>query len=555
MKVADFFAGGGGVTSGIVEVPGCKVVVAVNHDPVALSTHEANHPQTLHLTEDILQLHRVTEKIKHLLPLDVLWASVECTNYSNAKGGLPKDLDSRTLPNCLIHYGKHLSPDYMVVENVKEFLAWGPLKPRYKKDGTIIMRTDKSGKLVPALYPDKKLNGREYMRWVERIKALGYNYEYRLLNAADYGALTNRTRYFGVFWKHGMSMSWPEPTHAKNPQNHNLFGHSSKKWRSCKEAIDLKDMGKSIFNRKKPLVENTLRRIAYGINKFCGNVFIMQYYGNIQAQDANDPVVTITGGDRHAIVQFLTKSFWKNEKIASNVNSPAPAILTKAEDQIITAEKQFLFQYYTRDNAVGNIENPIVTIPGSDKHKLMSIQWVSNGNYDPGVDSKQISLDATFPTVTGQDRIQLVTADKESIFQFLVKQWSGDENVQSMDNPMHTITGSGAASMLSVQFLTKYRGENNTEDLEDPIGTISSSGMHHALCTVENDRLNVITDIKMRFLKVGELKRLQGFPEGYILHGSLRHQKKQIGNAVPRHLARAIIGAIKKCNEPLANVG
>lgn len=522
MRIIDLFCGGGGTTTGIVNVEGCHVVAAVNHDAKAIETHAANHPETVHLTEDLTKVYVVGKKLKKICPdPDILWGSVECTNFSNAKGGAPRDQDSRTLPEVMIHYTKVLRPRYVIIENVREFLSWGPLRQKVDKHGNPVWRT-RNGKKEPALEPESKLNGRDYLRWVYRIQDLGYDYDYRMLDSADYGAHTTRTRYFGVFWLKGEPMAWPEPTHAEFPEKvGGLFGSKLKKWRASAEKLNLEDYGESIFTRKargkKPLVENTLRRIAYGIEKYCGKPYMMQYYGSNQAQGLDQPCVTITTGDRHQIVQFLSRIMWGMEHQVKGIDKPYRAILTGGDDQKISIDnKVFLIQGYTRDNASSDPNKPLPVIVTDNKHRLV--------------------------------QVEMTPASREDVVQFLSKQWSGDGNVGSVEDPFHTVATADGSSQVTVQFLVKQRGTGRTKDIETPAPASTTSGQHLGLCTISADgTINVITDIFLRFLTVQELKELQGFPKDYKLVGTQRDQKKFIGNSVVPHVAQAIVSAIKDC--------
>lgn len=203
----DLFCGAGGTSTGVnsarLDGEQCAEVIAcVNHDAKAIASHAANHPNALHFTEDIRTLE-LSPLISHIAEcrkdnqeaLIVLWASLECTNFSKAKGGQPRDADSRTLAEHLFRYIEAIDPDYIQIENVEEFMSWGSL--------------DENGR------PLSKDRGRCYVRWINKVKRYGYNYEYRIMNAADYGAYTSRKRFFGIFAKYGLPIVFPEPTHSK----------------------------------------------------------------------------------------------------------------------------------------------------------------------------------------------------------------------------------------------------------------------------------------------------------------------------------------------------
>jgi DNA (cytosine-5)-methyltransferase 1 len=247
--IVDLFCGAGGTTTGFVqaELEGngiAQVIACVNHDPKAIKSHWQNHKEVKHFEEDIRTLD-LTElivlvryyRIKYPDAYLILWASLECTNFSKAKGGQPRDADSRTLA-------------YVQIENVVEFMSWGPL--------------DANGK------PVSKKNGQDWMRWRKLICSHGYQDEWRELNSANYGAYTSRNRLFGIFARPGLPIAWPEPTHAKKPSIASMHG-DLKKWKAVKEVLDFSDQGESIFNRKTPLVDPSLERIYAGLVKYVAN--------------------------------------------------------------------------------------------------------------------------------------------------------------------------------------------------------------------------------------------------------------------------------------------
>lgn len=255
----DLFCGAGGTSTGVNSArldgePCAEVIACVNHDAKAIASHAANHPDALHFTEDIrtlelspLTAHLAGCKEKNPDALVSLWASLECTNFSRAKGGQPRDADSRTLAEHLFRYIEAIDPDYIQIENVEEFMSWGSL--------------DENGR------PLSKDRGRSYVRWVNKIKRYGYDYEYRIMNAADYGAYTSRKRFFGIFARRGLPIVFPEPTHSKNGER-GLFGELAK-WKAVRDVLDFSDEGKSIFGRKKAVVGINTRAHICRANKIC----------------------------------------------------------------------------------------------------------------------------------------------------------------------------------------------------------------------------------------------------------------------------------------------
>ena len=268
----DLFSGAGGTTTGVhLANQNIEVVACVNHDAIAIESHKANHPECIHFVEDV----RDMKVIRHISALcrnlrnenpDCiinLWASLECTNYSKAKGGQPRDADSRTLAYSLYDYLTGFDFDFVFIENVIEFMSWGPL--------------DDNGK------PISRKNGIDYADWIKTMCAFGYDYDHKMLNSADYGAYTSRERYFGQFAKKGFPIKWPQATHSKKAFVGGLFETTLKPWKAVKHVLDLNDEGESIFNRKKPLVDATLERIYAGLIKFVavGNENFMIKYNSM----------------------------------------------------------------------------------------------------------------------------------------------------------------------------------------------------------------------------------------------------------------------------------
>lgn len=443
----DLFCGAGGTTTGVenalIHGDKCAEVIAcVNHDRNAIASHTANHPGAAHFTEDIrtLDLTGIKETLRKKKEENpesktVLWASIECTNFSKAKGGLPRDADSRTLAEHLYRYIDTLKPDYIQIENVIEFMSWGEL--------------DEKGRPVST---DK---GKKYLQWVRDIRKKGYDYRYRILNSADYGAYTARKRYFGVFAKGTLPIVFPEPTHTKRETN-TLF--PLKKWKPVSEVIDLNDTGQSIFNRRKPLCEATLKRIYAGLRKFAKKEdnFLTTYYGNGNSQSTDKPSPTLTTKDRLA---FINMQYGRGT--AASVDEPAKTVTTNPKHNLVTCER---------------------------KSFLMNPQFKSAGS---AIDTPCFTLIATM----NKRPPYLISTDTGEITR-------KNENTEN-----------GSEAMENIK---RFMRENN------------------------------ITDIKMRMLRIDELKRIMGFPKDYVLIGTQAEQKKYIGNAVEVNTARCMCETLSK---------
>ena len=521
--VIDLFCGAGGTSEGVHLSKGsAKVIACVNHDTKAIESHRLNHPQAKHFIEDIRNPEVVwflklrVDALRKLYPdcIITIWASLECTNFSKAKGGLPREADSRTLADHLHMYLKAIKPDYLMIENVVEFMSWGPL--------------DAKGK------PVSRKRGQDYLRWIDSIRAYGYRYDWRELNSADFGAYTARNRFFAQFAKGKLPIAWPEQTHTKNPlKAEGLFDNPLKKWKPVKEVLDFDTEGKSIFNRKKPLVENTLKRIYAGLVKFVANGderFLQRYYSGNDMQSnhsLDDPAGTVRTNNCMALVQtdFLVQhnSGDPKSKVLS-VNRPARTITASGGKQDLV-NASFLQSYY------------------------------GNGHAH--------STDEPCPTVTTKDRFSKVN--------YLMLNYSNGDNVRSTEGPAATIVNNDKHNLVEAEhflFNPQFKNPGNSVEKpcpviiarqdKKPLGlVICEQGQGFAIPVYECDTPTMvkikkfmaaygITDLQMRMLLVKELLQIQGFPADYQLVGNQTDQKKFIGNSVEVKTAKALFEAHNK---------
>lgn len=518
----DLFCGAGGTSSGIeyAQIDGEKcaeVIACVNHDKNAILSHQANHPHTLHFTEDIRTLN-LSPMVEHLNKMKaiypnayiVLWASLECTNFSRAKGGQPRDADSRTLAEHLFRYVEAINPDYIQIENVEEFMCWGDL--------------DEHGK------PVSRYEGRSYLRWVKNMQRYGYDYDWRILNSADFGAYTSRKRFFGQFARKGLPIAFPIQTYAKNGDEGGMF-HQYKKWKPVREVLDLDDDGESIFSRKKPLVEKTLERIYAGLIKFVAggkDAFLVKYNsmnrsGKYIAPSIDEPCPTVACQNRLGLarVQFLSKQF-SGEPYGKNisVDGPAGAVTTKDHHAFITA-------YYGGNEHNYSIDAPSATVTTKDRLSLVSPEFLTVF-YGNGYNH---SVNEPAPTITTKDRLGIVTSSFAE--QFLMNPYSFKSNGGSIDKPCFTLIA--RMDKMPPYLISTERG----------IGiAIYESDSPTTRKIKEFMAAYGIADIKMRMLNIGELKRIMGFSQDYTLIGTQAEQKKFIGNAVEVNMSRVLCEAL-----------
>ena len=549
----DLFCGAGGTSTGVenaryADEQCAKVIACVNHDANAIASHAANHPDALHFTEDIrtLELSPLVahvERMKKIYPdaLVVLWASLECTNFSKAKGGQPRDADSRTLAEHLFRYIEDIDPDYIQIENVEEFMSWGDM--------------DENGK------PISKDKGRCYEKWKRNVRKYGYDFDWRILNAANYGAYTTRKRYFGIFAKRSLPIVFPEPTHCKDGKT-DMMGRLEK-WNAVKEVLDFTDEGDSIFCRKKPLAEKTLERIYAGLIKFVAggkDAFIVKYNsmnrnGKYQPPSIDEPCPTVATQGRLALakVSFLSKQYSghpesKNISIEEpagtitckdhhafvsayygngnnySVESPAPAILTKDHLALVTP---FFMNYYSGGGQLGGLDEPCPAITTVPKQRIVTPVFIDQ---QFGA-SSAASIEKPLGAITTNPKYSLVTCKGKS---FLMNPQFASAGV-SVDSPCFT---------LIARMDKKPPYFVNTEE---GIGICIKEG--DSPMTVKIKQFMILyglADIKMRMLRIDELKKIMGFPEDYILIGTQSDQKKFIGNAVEVNMARVLCEAICK---------
>lgn len=529
--VIDLFCGAGGLSEGVEEARlngnrCAKVVCCVNHDKNAILSHDANIPDALHFIEDIRTLelspiNTIVERIRELYPdsMIMLHASLECTNFSKAKGGQPRDADSRTLAEHLFRYIDVIAPDYIQIENVEEFMSWGDM--------------DENGKPISM---DK---GRLYQKWVRNVKKYGYNFEHRILNAADFGAYTTRKRFFGIFAKKSLPIVFPEPTHCKGGRQ-DMFSRLEK-WKPVKDVLDFSDEGTTIF-REKPLAEKTLERIYAGLIKFVagGKDAFLSRYNTVRPQDTcksvDEPCGVLTTENRFAKVQvsFLSKQFSGHPESKNvSVEEPAGAITCKDHHVFVSA-------YYGNGHN-HSVNEPSATVTTKGRLSLVTPRFIAN-EYSGG--GQHTSIDNICPAILTNPKQKLITC----------KPWimnTSFSNIGSnIEEPAQTITANRKWHyLMNPQFNSAGSSVDNPcftliarMDKMPPYLVATESGQI-AIEIYDNDSpmtvkikefmsLYGIVDIKMRMLRIPELKRIMGFPEDYVLVGTQADQKKFIGNAV-----------------------
>lgn len=365
-RFVDLFCGGGGSITGAIqalaEAGQSYDGRGFNHWEIAIRTIQQNHP------EIVPDFERACCPIEAILPdeifntdperIDCVWASPSCTHHSNAAGGKPRSNQLRSQPEYLLPYLRLTKCRRMLIENVRELRDWGPV---LDSDTTFQGRQYKAGQADP------RKKGVFFNLWVKEIKASGYAVDMAIMNAADYGAATSRERLIiqAVRKSSGEKIIWPEQTHAKEP---GLFGY--KPWRSASEIIDWSIRGESIFDRKKPLCENTLRRIESGIRRYWGDMaepFLIRYNGgDNRVHPVNDPLPVIDCSNRYGLVQPL---FIPQQSVGTvkPVDCPLPTISTTGAIGLV---RPFFVQYYG-SGVTAATDEPMNTITTKDRFGLI----------------------------------------------------------------------------------------------------------------------------------------------------------------------------------------
>ncbi|HDL7173687.1 TPA: DNA cytosine methyltransferase [Yersinia enterocolitica] len=624
--IVDNFAGGGGASTGIELATGRSVDIAINHDPNAIAMHTTNHPDTLHYCESVFDIDPIAATAGR--PVGLAWFSPDCRHFSKAKGSKPVKKEIRGLAWVVVRWALAKRPRVMMLENVEEFKTWGPLI-------TIPQKPDLEGQMLETFigpiypsrsYPDPARAGETFAAFVgmlttgidsqhpalqeccevlgldingteakRLVSGLGYVVEHRELRASDYGAPTIRKRFFMVMRCDGKPVVWPEPTHG-DPKSLDVQSGHRASWRTAAECIDWSIPCPSIFERKKPLAENTLKRIARGIQRFvidnptpfivkCNHTSTKTSYDCFRGQALDQPLQTITkthgyavvtphitkfrtgatgqecdeplptitagsstrpGGNGHAlgmveatlspIIARIGQTGFGGDRMAYEAAKPLTTITSKAEHLLVAPiiARQF-------GNSVGHsIEEPNGTVTAVGKSQLVSAFLAKHfgGNYTgSGADLNQPAH-----TVTTVDHHALVTSN-------LIKLRGTCKDGQQVTQPMPTITAGGLHIGEVRAFLLKYYGnEKEGVSLNDPLHTVTTND-RFGLVTVEGIDYQIV-DIGMRMLQPHELYAAQGFPSWYIIDrdytGTKYAKDKQVarcGNAVPPPFAEALVRA------------
>lgn len=517
LQAADLFCGAGGFTTG-AQAAGVDVVLAVNHWRTAIYSHQRNHPGVRHLCARIE--HVDSRNDATLPPLDLIMASPECTHHSIARGGRPVSDQKRQQPFALLDWIDAKRPRWVLVENVREFRDWGPLR----NCGT---------ERKPHWRPDPKHKGETFRAWMRSIEALGYRVDHQLLNAADFGAPTKRVRLF-VLCRRGdakRDMPWPEPTHAG-------------RWVPAYTIIDWNRPCPSIFARKRPLAEKTLRRIEIGLKKFVGP-FVAEFRNNQAAAGVDEPLSTIcTSGAHHGLcMPFRFKMVGRNPGVSGSLEDPIPTIVAAAPNHAIIVP--YITQYHNGDDGERrnyDLNDPLPTLDTQNRYGAVVPYFLPRqGYYDCHRDKPASRVDEPLNTITAHHGPGHVVMP----YLMAINHGGQDDRSRSATDPVGTLTTKNGHSVV-LPFLAKYYGTGSVQGVDEPLDTVTTRdrfGLAMASLIATMRELHVV-DIGFRMLDPDELAAAQGFPADYYLHGTKAEQVKQVGNAVCPPVAESLCRAI-----------
>lgn len=455
--VVDNFAGGGGASIGIERALGRPADLAINHDRLALAMHEANHPYTRHVHEDLWSVD--PREATGGRPVGLAWFSPDCTHFSRAKGTKPLKKRIRGLAWIVLRWAARAHPRVIVLENVEEFETWGPLR---------------NGRPCP------QRRGSTFRAWVEQLRDLGYAVDWRSLQACDHGAPTTRRRLYLIARRDGQPIAWPEPTHGPG---------RPEPYRVAADCIEWGLDCPSIFERRRPLAEATLRRIARGLERFVVGArepFIVRH-GHYS---------TRTGA---GMIEGRGAGTFRGQPLTEPLGT---VCATNDKNLVVPAlEAAFVAKHYGGVTGHG-LRRPLGTVTARDHHALVAAFLTKFYGTSTGS-----GADRPLPTVTARgNHLAEVRA-------FLTAYYSGGGTAQAADEPLHTVT----------------------------------SKARFGLVTVEG-RAYEIADVGMRMLVPRELFTAQGFPSSYRIDVEANgrpltkaQQTALVGNSVCPDVAERVV--------------
>lgn len=548
--IVDSFAGGGGASTGIEMALGRSPDFAINHDAEALALHRANHPDTVHLSQNIYNVDPISVVAGHKVGL--LWASPDCKHFSKAKGGAPVKREIRDLAWVVVHWAQRVRPRVIILENVEEFRTWGPLIEV------------KPGKFMP----DPARRGETFDQWVGALRGEGYRVEWRELRASDYGAPTTRKRLFLIARCDGQPITWPRPTHGA-PDSIDVQAGRALPWRTAAEIIDWREPCPSIFASSaeimaqygvravRPLAPATLARIAKGVKRYvldAAKTFVIKFQSGSVGSPIEAPLPTITansfikrpGGSAPLgiVAPILSSAQHGGSLRAADEPHRTIAASDKDQNQLVAAH---LMTMRNAGKPFNDADKPThtVTAGGAGLSVVAAFLAQHNGGPRPGAPGHFPDRPVSAVTASGsQQAVVEVSAG-------LVNQKGSAQANADLGAPIPTLCA-GAIHVAEVRaFLMKYYGVDQDPRLEEPLATVTTKD-RFGLVTVAGESYHIV-DIGMRMLTPRELFKAQGFPDGYQIDTgdfdgerrplSKTAQVRMCGNSVCPPIAAALVAA------------
>lgn len=532
----DSFAGGGGASHGIEVAIGRAVDVAINHDPNAIAMHKVNHPETYHYPVSVWEVDPREAAAGRRVAL--LWLSPDCKHFSKAKGGTPVDKRIRGLAWYAVRWAATVKPRVIILENVEEFKTWGPLvAKRDPVTGRLLKRVpgkdeaperivvSEPGEVVAyddkVWMPDPNRKGETFRSFVNALRRQGYQVEWKELRGCDYGAATYRKRLFLIARCDGAAIKWPEPTHT-DPESLEVRSGKLLPWDTVAAHIDWSLPTRSIFGRKKPIAENTKKRIYRGIDKFI--------------------LKPAAQGKVPFIAPFIVKVNHQGEQFrGQRMDEPLQTITAKNGYGIVTPYIARIGQTgFAKDGLQYSVDEPLTTVTTKGEHLLITPTLIQMG-YGEAKGQKPRILDIQKPagTITaGGNKFGLVTT--------FVSKFRGTNIGQQADEPLQTVTAGGNHFAAVHAFMIQYNGKSDGQALNEPSNTITTKDRFGLIQIYGVDYQ--IVDIHMRMLKPRELFSITGFPDSYIIEKypngkkiSEKDQVARVGNAVVPIMATSLV--------------
>lgn len=567
--IVDLFAGGGGMSTAMEMAWGRSPDIAINHNDDALSLHRLNHPQTRHFVADVFEV--CPRGATQGRPVGWLHLSPDCTHHSQARGGQPRSAKIRALAWVGVRWAGQVLPDVISLENVKQFLKWGPLIAKRDKATGRVVKLDGSvaapGERVPLenqfLVPDPRREGKTYRRFVRILEAMGYTVDKRLIVAANHGGHTTRERLFMLASRTGQPILWEEPTHFKKPER------GQRRWKPAADCIDWSIGCASIFDRQRPLADATLRRIARGIVRYVlqnGDPFIVNMAHGGKLEPVGEPISTIAtekGGCRALVAPTLIQAGHGEGKPGAarwsygcnDIQGPIGTVTASGGGQALAAAVLVQTSYGEREGQAPrclDLQLPLGTVvAGGIKHSIAAAYLMqANGGFNttPGHDVRQ-----PMSTVTN-------TGSQQQVVTAFLSHLRGNCDARDPSEPLRTVSAAGlhhgivectlspeheAGALRTAAFLMRYYGEGGQwSDLRDPMTTVTTKDRMALVTVTIKGTPYVIVDIGLRMLEPRELFNAQDFPHSYIIdrgHDGRQFSKstqvRMVGNSVDPRMA------------------